>query len=327
MKRNLQFGSFFITLFIAFGLISVPAAPAAALEAQVTISYVKSPFNLQSIVMKEHQLLEKELAPLGVSVNWVEINSGARQAQALAAGDMDVAGVMNSTSLLMGVSEGLPLKYVAGVARPTDLFAIIGRPDKFGKSDGPTSIANLKGKTVVGPMGTVLHQLLAAALAREGLSVKDVRFVSMDIPQSFAALQSGQADAALLAGNMIIKAEAEGAPKLATAAGLVTPKLGLVATDDFIANHPDRLRAVIAAHDKAWSWIEENHAEAMALGAKIQGISLEEAELFFAWSHFTQRMSAADIESMKDDMQFLLDNNMMRRPVEVETLFIPQALE
>ncbi|MDL2271546.1 NrtA/SsuA/CpmA family ABC transporter substrate-binding protein [Desulfovibrio sp. OttesenSCG-928-I05] len=294
---------------------------AFAAKNEVAISYVKSPFNLQMIVMKEHGLLEKELAPLGVSVSWPEINSGSKQAQAMASGDLDICGVMNSTSLLMAASEGMPIKIIAGVARPTDVFALMGR------KGGPASIKELRGKTIAGPKGTVLHQLLVAALATEGMTLKDVQFLQMDIPQSFAAMQGGKVDAALLAANMVIKAEEEGAAKIATATGLVVPKLAMMGSDSFIKNHPDRLKAAIAAHDKAWQWITENHDEAIALGAKIQGISIEDAERLFEWSYFTQRFNQSDIESMKDDMQFLLDNDMMRKTVDVSTLIIPEAME
>lgn len=307
-------------LLAAMGVLLL-AGNAFAAKNEVAISYVKSPFNLQMIVMKEHGLLEKELEPLGVSVSWPEITSGSKQAQAMASGDLDICGVMNSTSLLMAASEGMPIKIIAGVARPTDVFALMGR------KDGPASVKDLKGKTVAGPKGTVLHQLLVAALAKEGMSIKDVQFMQMDIPQAFAAMQGGKVDAALMAANMVIKAQEEGATRLATATGLVVPKLAMMGSDSFIKNHPDRLKAAIAAHDKAWKWIAENHDEAIALGAKIQGISVEDAEQLFTWSYFTQRFNQDDIESMKDDMQFLLDNDMMRKTVDVSTLIIPEAME
>lgn len=309
------------TLLFAFLFTLALAGTASAAGKELNISYVKSPFNLQMIVMKEQGLLEKELEPLGVTVNWPEITSGSKQAQALASGDLDVAGVMNSTSLLMAAGEGLPIKVIAGVARPTDVFAILGR------KGGPATIAELKGKTVAGPMGTVLHQLLVASLAKNGMTIKDVQFTTMDIPQAFAALQGGKVDAALMAANMVIKAEEEGAVKLATATGYVVPKLGMMASEDFITKRPEELKAVLAAHDKAWQWIEANHDEAIALGAKVQGISVEDAQRLFDWSHFAQRMNQADLESMKEDMQFLLDNDMMRGSVDVTTLVIPEAME
>ena len=50
---------------------------------------------------------------------------------------------------------------------------------------------DLKGKKVAGPRGTVLHQLLIAALIKEGMSVDDVEFLSMDQPAALSAMLSG----------------------------------------------------------------------------------------------------------------------------------------
>jgi len=300
---------------LAAGLAFLGAASASAAET-LNISYVKSPFNLQLIVMKERRLLENELAPQGVTVNWPEINIGARQAQALASGDLDVGGAMNTSSIIMARGEGYPLKIIAGVARPTDIFALVA------KKGGAASVEELKGRTVAGPKGTVLHNLLAAALKKDHLTLADVRFVQMDIQQGFAALQGGQVDAALLAGNILIMAEKEGDKVLTTATGLVEPKLAMVVSENFAARHPDRLAAVLAAHDKAWQWITENHEEAMALGAKIQGLSLEEAEYLFTRSHFTQRLDTSDIPGMEADMRFMLETGTMRREIDIKELFL-----
>lgn len=292
-----------------------------AADEVLNISYVTAPFNLQSIVMKDQGLLEKELEPLGVKVAWHEIISGAQQAQALAAGSLDVGGVMNTTSIQMARGEGNPLKIVAGVSRPTDVFAIVA-----GKN-GPTGIKELAGKTIVGPKGTVLHQLLAAALAREGMSMSDVKFVQMDIPKAFAALESGQAAAALLAANTIVKAEEAGGHVLATATGYVVPKLAMAASESFIREHPDRLAAVLRAHDKAAEWIAANHDQAIALGAREQGVDEATAQRFYDWSHFTQRFNNADLDSMNEDQDFMLENGMMRNRVQPQDLVIPEAME
>ena len=41
---------------------------------QINIAYVKDPFNLQNIVMKQNQSLEKEFQKDGIKINWVSIN-------------------------------------------------------------------------------------------------------------------------------------------------------------------------------------------------------------------------------------------------------------
>lgn len=285
------------------------------------ISYVKSPFNLQMIVMKENQMLEKAMQPLGVEVKWLEINSGSKQAQALASGDLDIGGVMNTTSVIMANGEGNPVKVIAGVARPTDVFAIVGA------KDGVKSIAELKGKTVAGPKGTVLHQLLVAALAKEGMSIADVKFMQMDIPQAYAALQSGRVDAALLAANFVINAQNEQAFVLTTATGLVTPILVMTTSEAFLQKHPEWVNATVAAHDEAWQWIVNNPQEAIALGAKVQNISIEDAQKLYDWTHFTQRLNQDDIQSMQKDMEFMLQNDMMRNSIDIQPIVLPSAFE
>lgn len=308
-------------LIAALLAVGMTAAAASAADDVLNISYVKSPFNLQTIVMKRQGLLEKELEPLGVKVVWHDINSGAQQAQALAAGSLDVGGVMNTTSIQMARGEGNPIKIVAGVSRPTGVFAIVA------KKGGVTDVKGLKGKVVVGPKGTVLHQMLVAALAREGLGVDDVQFIQMDIPKAFAALESGRADAALLAANTVVHAQNSGGVIIATADGLAVPLLAVAASESFINHHPDRLAALMRAHDKAAAWIAVHHDEAIALGAEEQGVDIPTAEKLFAWSHFTQRFNQADLDSMNDDLQFMLDNGMMRNRVDPRDIVLPGALE
>lgn len=309
-------------LFLSFAAVfSMLGSINAFAEEPLRISYVRSPFNLQMMVMKENGILDQHLAPLGLKAEWIEITSGAKQAQALASGDLDIGGVMNTTSTLMANGEGNPLKIIAAVARPTDVFALVGA------KNGVTSISDLEGKTVAGPKGTVLHQLLVAALEKNGMSIQDINFIQMEIPQAFAALQSGQIDAALMAANFVINAQKEGAEVITTATGYVNPILVMTSSDKFIQSYPERVKAVVDAQTEALDWINNNHDAAIELGAKIQGISIEEAQKLFDWSHFTNTLNEKDIESMQEDMQFMLNNDMMRNTIEIAPIVFPNVLE
>lgn len=297
------------------------AAPAIAQEGVLNISYVKSPFNLPMMAMKEKGILEKKLAPLGITVTWHDIDSGAQQATAMASGSLDVGGVLNTTSVQMANAEGNPVFIIAGASRPTDVFGLAGQ------ENGAKNFKELKGKTIAGPKGTVLHQLLAAGLAKEGMSINDVNFVQMGIPQSFAALMSGKVDAALIAAGALVKAEQAGKPIIATATGLVTPKLAMCASKKFIEEQPELLKLVVAAQDESYDWVMNNHEEAIALGAKEQGISIADAERLYAWSHYNKRLNEGDIKSLDEDMTFLLENGMARKRVDSRSFIIDSAME
>ena len=308
------------SLILALAL-SLFAAPSFAEEGALNISYVKSPFNLQMIVMKEHRLLEKKLEPKGITVKWHEIDSGAQQATAMASGALDVGGVLNTTSVQMANAEGNPVIIIAGAARPTDVFALVGQ------KNGAKTFADLRGKTIAGPKGTVLHQLLVAGLAKEGLTINDVKFVQMGIPQSFSALMSGKVDAALIAAGALVKAKEAGKPVIATATGLVTPILAMCASKKFIEEQPDLVKDVVAVQDEAYDWIMANHKEAIALGAKEQNISEADAEQLYAWSHYMKRLNESDIKSLDNDMTFLLENGMARQKVDSRSFILKSAME
>ena len=83
-----------------FGL-GLGACVNAADVQEINIAYVKAPFNLQNIVMKHNQMMEKEFAKDGIKVKWHDITSGAKQTQAMAAGSLDASAAMNTASILM----------------------------------------------------------------------------------------------------------------------------------------------------------------------------------------------------------------------------------
>ena len=101
------------------------------------------------------------------------------------------------------------------------------------------NIVDLKGRQIVGPKGTVLHHLLSAALKSSGVEMKDVNWVSMNLPASLTTLLGGRADAALLAAGGILAAEKAGFHALVKAKGLIETNLVLAARGDFAKEYPD----------------------------------------------------------------------------------------
>lgn len=96
----------------------------------VNIVYVKAPFNLQNIVMKDRQMLEKAFKPYGTEVKWHTITSGAKQGQAMAAGAIDVSAVMNTASR----TPRIPLRSSAQKASTTP-----SKTSRVRKSQGPAA--------------------------------------------------------------------------------------------------------------------------------------------------------------------------------------------
>lgn len=280
---------------------------------QLNITYVKAPFNIQNIVMKNQGLLEKEFAKEGIKINWIPIKAGLNQVRGMAAGEIDMVAAMNTSTLLIANSVGNRIVIVDGVAHPDDTFAIMAKPEV-------KNIVDLKGRQVVGPKGTVLHHLLSAALKSSGIEMKDVKWVSMNLPASLTTLLGGRADAALLEAGGILAAEKAGFHALVKAKGLIETNLVLAARADFAKEYPDVVRRVAKVNREALQWALTNKPQAIALGAKELQLSEEDAAKLFEWSHFYSDLTQKDIDALQNSQRFLLEQKMMNRSVDINTL-------
>ena len=280
---------------------------------QLNITYVKAPFNIQNIVMKSQGLLEKEFAKEGIKINWIPIKAGLNQVRGMAAGEIDMVAAMNTSTLLIANSAGNRIVIVDGVAHPDDTFAIVAKPEV-------KNIVDLKGRQIVGPKGTVLHHLLSAALKSSGVEMKDVNWVSMNLPASLTTLLGGRADAALLAAGGILAAEKAGFHALVKAKGLIETNLVLAARGDFAKEYPDVVRRVAKVNRQALQWALSNKSQAIALGAKELQLSKEDAAKLFEWSHFYSDLTQKDIDALQNSQRFLLEQKMMNRSVDINTL-------
>lgn len=300
----------FSLLFI--GLFSL-VAQCQTWPQQLNITYVKAPFNIQNIVMKNQGLLEKEFVKEGIKINWIPIKAGLNQVRGMAAGEIDMVAAMNTSTLLIANSAGNRIVIVDGVAHPDDTFAIMAKPEV-------KNIVDLKGRQIVGPKGTVLHHLLSAALKSSGVEMKDVNWVSMNLPASLTTLLGGRADAALLAAGGILAAEKAGFHALVKAKGLIETNLVLAARGDFAKEYPDIVRRVAKVNRQALQWALSNKSQAIALGAKELQLSKEDAAKLFEWSHFYSDLTQKDIDALQNSQRFLLEQKMMNRSVDINTL-------
>lgn len=305
-------------LFVAF-LMTASTFSAAAAEPikELNISYVKPPFVLQLLVMKDHKLLEKEFQADGIKINWHNMGTSPQAARAMGSGSRN----MNTAALLMLNSEGLPVRVVTGTAHPTSNFAIVSKPGT------ELSVRDLKGKQVVGPKGTFLHQLLAAALEKEGMKESDVQFINTGIPKALSTILAGHADAALVASSALIKANKAGAKTIINAERLVEPTLVMTTTKQFAEEHPDIVKRVDKVYAESLQWMKDHPAETAEMGAKEHGISIEDAKTLMERSHYFDKMTTKDLEDLKVNQKFLRDNGMMRNEVTVEELVLPVAME
>lgn len=297
---------------------SAPAKPAAANPKSISLTYVKAPLNVPSIVEKKLGLLEKEFAKDKIAVQYPEITVGSKQTEAMAAGSLDFAHALGGTSAILAAANGVDLKIIAIYSRAPKAFVVLTKGDKIQK------VSDLKGKKVAGPKGTILHQLILAALAKEGLKPDDIQFISMDLPSSAAALMNGSVDAALSAGPDAIRAEKAGARVLTTGEGLVEATIVTAVRGEFLQKHPDLVKRFLKTHTAAIEHMHSKPDEVLAMTAAETGLPAETVKLMLPLYDFSPTIKPSDIAELKRTQDFLLQNGMLKKSIEIEKMLAPQ---
>lgn len=288
--------------------------PAASKVDTIPISYVKLPLNVPSIVEKKQGLFEKEFDKDKIKVEFPEITEGPKMTEALAAGSLDFCNALGGTSAILAAANGVDLKIIGIYSRAPKAFTIMATDPQI------KTVADLNGKKVAGPKGTILHQLLLAALNKEGLATTDTPFINMGIPQAMAAMFSGNADAALVAGPAVPKALANGAHILTTGEGLLDATIVIAVNGKFMAEHPDLVKRYMAVHQQSLQYINQHPEEVYQMAAEETGISVKDVRNMMPWYDFNPAITPADIEDLEKTQDFLVQNGMLSKKVELKSL-------
>ncbi len=295
-------------------LVLGTGAFASDMPRKMGITYVKAPLNVPSIVAKYNMTFEK--AYDGVDLSFPEITEGPKQTEAMAAGEIGIASCLGSTSAILAASEGLDVKIIGIYSRAPKAFMIVVRDPTI------KSVKDLKGKKVAGPKGTILHQLLAAALDKEDMSVKDVEFVQMGLSSGENALGTGSVDAALLAGPAAYKALNSGGRMLKNGEGLVDATIVIATTEKFAKSYPKAISKFMEAHKKTLEWIKKNPAKAAEMTQKETGLPKEAVNMMTPWYDFDSTIRKRDIEELVRTQDFMIENGLQRNKIEINSIIL-----
>ena len=243
-----------------------------------------------------------------------EINSGAKQTEALASGSLDVCSALGGTSAILAASNGVDVKVVGIYSRAPKAFNIMV------KDPAIKSAADLKGKKVAGPKGTILHQILVAALDKANLKPDAVNFVSLGIPAGVNALMSGEVDAALVAGADVLRAQKAGARVLCNGEGLVDATIVIGVSGKLLKEHPEVVKKYLAIHQQNIDFMSKEQDNAYGFTAKETGLKLDEVKIMAPWYDFTTKITAKDIKDLEDTQEFLLKMGMQKKKIDIKSI-------
>src|SRR5580693_6793940 len=223
--------------------LSLPRlARAADKPSEIRIDWAT--YNPVSMVLKQQGLLEKEFAKDGIGVRWVQSLGSNKALEFLNAGSIDFGSTAGSAALL-GKINGNPIKSIYVYSRPEWTALVTGKDTAINK------IEDLKGKRVAVTRGTDPHIFLVRALRSVGLSERDITPVLLQHPDGKTALVRGDVDAWAGLDPMMAQAQVEDGARLFYRSKEANTWGILNASDDFLKQHPDVTRRVIAVYEEA----------------------------------------------------------------------------
>ena len=283
---------------------------------KLVFTYVTSPLNVPSIIERDQGIFADVFGDMGISVEYAEITSGADQTQALASGDVQILYAVGSSSVILSAANGADIKVVDMYSRSPGAFCL------YTKDETLTTPESLAGKTIGGPVGTNLHELLAAYLATAGMTIDDVNYVNMSIPDAMAGLEGGSLDVAMIAGATAYQAEQSGYHLIADGEGLIDADIAVAVTGEFYEEHPEIIEKLVEAQETIADFMENNHDETMEIVANALDLDVTAVEDMYGDYDFSIEVTDKDREGFQKTADFMLEAGMIENEPDVNSLFV-----
>ena len=193
-------------------------------------------------------------AEKNITTKLVQFNNGGDLMTAMASGEVDV-GYVGIAPVLSSVAKGVPVKVISSAQTEGSGIVVT-------KESGITSAADLKGKSIATPgEASIQYVLLSYYLKQNNLSTKDLNVSAMKVPSMNDALKTKQIDGIITFQPYVsIAANDSGNVVLENSSGMLPnhPCCVVVASDDFIKNHNDTVKDIIAIHANATKFINDS---------------------------------------------------------------------
>jgi sulfonate transport system substrate-binding protein len=234
-------------------VILIPGNASAA-DALKEIRLDWATYNPVSMILKQKGLLEKEFAKDGINIVWVQSAGSNKALEFLNAGSIDFGSTAGSAALVARIN-GNPIKSIYVYSRP-EWTALVTTRDSAIKT-----VADLRGKRVAVTRGTDPHIFLVRALLDAGLSEKDISPVLLQHADGKTALIRGDVDAWAGLDPMMAQAEIEDGARLFFRKADANTWGILNVREQFLKEHPDLVRRVLATYEEARKYAVANYGE------------------------------------------------------------------
>ncbi len=266
MKRTMKvLAAAFLTVGMLFSMTACGSSDGGskngdAKKTEVRIAYFPNITHTQALVMKNQKTLENKWKDR-CEVSWTSFNAGPAEIEALFAGEIDLGYIGPVPAVSANVKSNGDIKIISNV---TNAGAVL----LTGKDTNINSIKDLAGKKVAVPqLGNTQHLCLLSLLTDNGLKTTDkggdVTVSASSNADILNLMDNGSVDAALVPEPWGTTIE-----KTCNADVLLDydkvfwegnyPVAVVVASSDFMDEHPDLVKDFLKAHEDASLFINDN---------------------------------------------------------------------
>ena len=286
---------------------------AEARDREMRIALWKLPLNLPAIAAIENRAYEKAFEG-EYKVEYVNLPSGPKQVQAMAAGELDIAEGLGAAAVIVGIANGVDITIIGANSRSPEAFAVVVKNSKV------KGISDLRGKKVAGLRGSVVHQLFVELLYKEGLTEKDVEFFPMPLSAAASALIAERVDAALLAGTEIVRAEKGGCRVLSDGKGIVEGLSLIVAKREFAEKNRAAIKKYLEIRERIRIEVVNSPRKIVPLLKKETGLTEKEIIKILPKFNYDAEISENDILELKKTAEYLIRENIIKSMPDINNM-------
>lgn len=299
------------SLTVAIAAIGIAHAEAPK-EIRIDYAYYSPP----SLVLKKFGWLEQDLKGDNVQVKWVLSQGSNRALEFLNSGSIDFGSTAGLAAVL-SKANGNPIKGVYIFSRPEWTALAVAK-------DSPIkSVKDLKGKKVAATKGTDPYLFLLRSLHQEGLKKSDIEHVALQHADGRAALEQGKVDAWAGLDPLLAASETNAGSRLIYRNVSFNTYGFLNTTEKFAKEHPEYVKKVIAAYEKARKWIVANPDETARIVSEEAKLSLPVAKLQLTRNDFSNPIPGEEhVKALTAAAPILIEEDLVKKGTDVNKVIV-----
>ncbi|HEY4552640.1 MAG TPA: aliphatic sulfonate ABC transporter substrate-binding protein [Bacillaceae bacterium] len=258
-----------IFLFMTAIIITGCSASASDKPKKITLDYAY--YSPVSLVLKEKGWAEEAFKEEGVKIEYVLSQGGNKAIEYLNSKSADFGSAAGGAAFI-AKAKGSPIESIYVFSKP-EWIALVSTDPKI------QTVEDLKGKKVAATLGTDMHTFLLRALAEHGLTAKDVEVINLQPGDGATALLSGEVDAWAGLDPHMARLEKDSGAKLIYRNPDFNTYGTLNVRKEFAEKHPEYVKKILEAYEKARQWVLEHPEETTELLAKEAQIHPEVARI------------------------------------------------